>query len=97
MDGLVELEALRAFFRAWEAVEALPAKKGRPGPEVKAAKDALVMRAAAVRGIGRGETVTPAANPAAQDYRNLQQQVAAIPPKDTRGPAKKGEVNITNG
>lgn len=95
---MTELETLRAFFKAYEAVQALP-KTGRPGPERKAAQEELEMRARAVRDWKASFTVSTPSQIAdaateivssQQEFRALQQQVAAIPPKDTRGePAKK--------
>lgn len=84
-----ELELLRLFFDAWEALHALGAKKkpGRPSMEHQAAAELLVQRAMAVRNFTPNlapKPVAQAVNGAVHEYRALQQEVAAIQPKDTR-------------
>jgi hypothetical protein len=72
------LELYKAFFDAWEALQAIPRKKGAPSLELKAAVELVDQRAAAVRAF-RPPSIT---DTAAHDFRALQQQIAAIPPAD---------------
>lgn len=87
-----ELETLRAFFNAWQEQQSMPAKKGRPGPEYKAADELVRMRADAVRNWRPDGEVIPISSPQAQDYRLLHQQIAEIPPKDTRYQKAKTQI-----
>lgn len=81
-----ELDTLRAFFRAWDDLQAMPVNKGRPSQELTAARELLDMRANAVR-TWRPDGAAPvvaAQSAEAAALRAFQKQVAEIPPKDTR-------------
>jgi hypothetical protein len=88
MDGMTELETLREFFKAYETLQAIPKGKGRPSLEWSGAKELLDARASAVRS-WKVEGAAPAPDASVQAYRALAQQVASIPPKDTRGQKAK--------
>ena len=76
---MIELDTYKAFFRAWEQLNALPKKAGRPDMEKQAALDHLAACAEAVKTYKPGPVVQDAAL-----FRALQSQIASIPPKDTR-------------
>jgi hypothetical protein len=88
-NKMTKLETLESFFAAWSARAAMPVKKGRPGPEYVAADELVRMRAVAVTN-WRGDAPVVAPSQLTQDFRSLQQQVAAIAPKDTRQHGKNG-------
>lgn len=70
------LEALGAFFSAWEEANAHK-KPGRPTPEAKAAQELLALRAAAVRQWKAEAAAVSPLSAEAQEYRRLHQQIAA--------------------
>lgn len=73
---------LQAFFDAWEALQAVPVKKGAPTPELKAARELVALRADAVRNFKTtGDAPQPDAALAA--YRAFRQDVQSIKPIDT--------------
>lgn len=89
-----ELDLLRAFFRAYEQLEAIPKKKGAPSMEVKAARDELERCAAAVR-TGKSDQPVALLNPDVLAFRNLSQQIAQIPP--AKGQRPQDAVVISKG
>ncbi len=72
-----ELTLLRDFFRSWEDMQSLPSKKGAPDLEHKTARECLNECAKKVK-----EFRTPKPKPEINDLRMMQQQIAAIQPKD---------------
>ncbi len=80
MDGLKELELLRAFFARWETLHALPAALDKASLEYRAKETAakhLVEAAQAVRNLRN-----PPVRPEVIALRRMHQQTAEIPPKD---------------
>jgi hypothetical protein len=81
---MTEIELLRSFFAAYEELQSFPKVKGAPGPEKRAAMEALEIRANAVREGVSHETIvatTPKVDPNINLLRSMQAQVAAIEPK----------------
>ncbi len=81
-----ELDLLRNFFQAWESLHALPVQKGAPSLEKKAATQHLQECADAVRNAPKAMAVIDAnakaqIPPEASEYRQLQSQIAALPPQ----------------
>lgn len=94
---MTKQETLQAFFDAWSELDAMPKAQGRPSMELQAARDLVQARALAVRNhvssAADAPAVAPTIDPAVAAFRALNQQIAAIPPKDgTRPNAQVTEI-----
>lgn len=91
---MTELDHYKAFFKAWEELQAIPAKPGRPSMEREAAAQLVTQCAEAIRAFK--PTAKPI-DPVAQEFVALRQQIMDIPPKDTRAGAPNKSVTVLNG
>ncbi len=80
-SNMTELDLYRAFFHRWEEFHLLPKAPGRKSKEHEEAAKRMIEAAQQIKGYVPPSANVPVVSADTQEFRALQQQIAAIPPK----------------